>query len=420
MKSLSRLSLFFVGLLVLVSLGFVAYGFWANSSSQARYEARVKARQAEGLPSQLSDLNGEPVPADQDAAAPLAKLADAIKELHSQIAELVPEDAIPKRYLTESELVSVKALFAENASVIQELTTISRLPAFYAPLAPDARFVDAVDNAISADLKHISLACDLLRIRSLQAHAENQLDSSLQYLYSALALAQLANQTPTSDGFLFFTRETMLTLKAFNLVFQQSSLSDPQYTELKTNLNNIRPTAALRKALIADSAAYATGLLEQEGALGWINRGRVYSAVVYHYDMYDGFVKDVELPLEEWDAKYGGFEIPFSWNPFINLVNLNQANCLALRTIAERVDILKRTLIVLALVQQKVASNSADISITELGLSGEEIQDPFTKQPLILKGSITEGWSIYSVNANRRDDGGDFEDGKDHGIGPPQ
>jgi hypothetical protein len=102
------------------------------------------------------------------------------------------------------------------------------------------------------------------------------------------------------------------------------------------------------------------------------------------------------------------------------LVNLNQANCLAYRTIAERIEILKKTVLALAKVQQKVATNTTDITIGNLGLTADEIADPYSKQPLILKGSPGEGWFIYSVSSNRQDDGGDFESGKDHGIGPPQ
>lgn len=420
MKRLSRIPTFIVALLVLLSIGFAAYTFWFNATAQSRYETRVTERQKEGYPSHLADLNGEAVPSDKDAAAQLASIADAMKDLHSRIDEHLPDDAIPNRYLTENELTPIQALFLDKLSLLQQLTAISQLPSFYSPLPQEARFADVIDNSISADLTHLSMACDLLRTRALQTHAEDQLDESLQSLYSALAYAQLANQAPIADGFLFFTRETTLTLKTLNLVLQQSSLSEPQYTELKFKLNQIQTTAALRKAFIADSAAYATGLIEQEGALSWFNRGRVYSALVYHYDMYDGFTADLELPLDQWEAKYGGFDTPFSWNPFINLVNLNQANCLAYRTIAERIEILKKTVLALAKVQQKVATNTTDITIGNLGLTADEIADPYSKQPLILKGSPGEGWFIYSVSSNRQDDGGDFESGKDHGIGPPQ
>lgn len=417
---MKRLFVFIVSLLVLVSIGFAAYTFWFNATAKSRYETRVAERQAKGLPSQLADLNGDAIPADKDAAAQLTSIADAIKDLHSRIDEHLPEDAIPNRYLTENELAPIQTIFAEQIPLLQKLTAISQLPSFYAPLPTEARFADVMENSISADLTHLSIACDLLRTRALQTHAEDQLDTSLQSLYSALALARLANQAPTADGFHFFTRETTLTLKTLSLVLQQSSLSDPQYAELKAEVDLVQTPGALRKALVADSAAFATGLIEQEGALSWFNRGRVYSALVYHYDMYDAFIADAELPLEPWEAKYGGFDMPFSWNPFINLVNLNQANCLAYRTIAERVEILKRAVLVLAKVQQKVATNTADITIADLGLTADEIADPYSKQSLILKGSPGEGWFVYSVSSNRQDDGGDFESGKDHGIGPPQ
>lgn len=420
MNRIRKATFFGIAFLVLSSLGFVAFGLWYNASAESRFQSRVAERQKAGLPSQLTDLNGASVPDEENVAAQLVKISGTIKDLHSRLDEHLPKESIPNRYLTESEIAKLEPILNGQLSTLNELITIAKLPSFHSPLPKDVRFADIVENSISSDLTNLSLAGDLLRTRALHAHSANQLDESLQALFAALSLASLAIQAPTADGYILYTRETTQNLKTLNLVLQQSTLSDSQYAELKRSLEKIETLSALRKALVADSATYATGLLEQEGALSWFNRGRVYSALNHHYDMFDEFIQDADIPLDQWEEKYADFDMPFSWNPFINLVNLNRANCLAYRTMSVRLDILKRCTLVLAKIQQKVASNSMDITIDKLNLSAEEIQDPYSDQPLILKGSPTTGWVIYSVSANRRDDGGDFENSMDHGIGPSQ
>ncbi len=418
MKRLRTVTLFALALLVLASLGYVSYGFWSNSTAETRFRVRVEERQKAGLPSQLGDLNSMSVPDEQNVAAQLAKIADSVKDLHSRLDEHLTKEAIPNRYLTENELAQIEPLLREKNAIINQLIAISKLPAFYSPIPKDVQFSDLIEDPISPDLTHLSIASDLLRTRALHAHSANQLNEAFQAIFAALALGNLANQAPTSDGFLIFTRETSHNLKTLNLILQQSTLSDSQVEELKTNLDKIQTSKALRKALTSDSAAYATGLFEQKGALNWFNRGRVYSALIYHYDMYDGFIQDCDLPLDQWEAKYAGFDTRFSWNPFINVVNLNRASTLAFKTIATRVEILKQCIMVLAEVRQNVTGNATDITLDSLGLSPEELEDPYTKKPLLLKGSPDSGWFIYSVSANRQDDGGDFENSKDHGIGP--
>jgi hypothetical protein len=55
--------------------------------------------------------------------------------------------------------------------------------------------------------------------------------------------------------------------------------------------------------------------------------------------------------------------------------------------------------------------------IADLTLPKEATLDPFSGKPLLLKHT-DDGWLIYSVGTNRTDDGGNFTDQKDAGLGP--
>ena len=70
-----------------------------------------------------------------------------------------------------------------------------------------------------------------------------------------------------------------------------------------------------------------------------------------------------------------------------------------------------------ALQQYAVEHGKEASGIGDLGLPPEVTDDPFTGKPLTAK-LINGRWQVYSVGVNGVDDGGDFRDHKDVGVGP--
>jgi hypothetical protein len=61
---------------------------------------------------------------------------------------------------------------------------------------------------------------------------------------------------------------------------------------------------------------------------------------------------------------------------------------------------------------------ATDAQLSDLGLPADATTDPFNDKPLNLKRT-DEGWIIYSVGKNLKDDGGQLdEDLTDVGYGP--
>jgi len=80
-----------------------------------------------------------------------------------------------------------------------------------------------------------------------------------------------------------------------------------------------------------------------------------------------------------------------------------------------------RCLRVLNALQAHVPAGSDKIpKLTELGLPVETTTDPFNGEPLHIK-KLPQGWLVYSVGRNFRDDGGKVDDPNngDVGVGPP-
>jgi hypothetical protein len=57
--------------------------------------------------------------------------------------------------------------------------------------------------------------------------------------------------------------------------------------------------------------------------------------------------------------------------------------------------------------------------LAELNLPVAQITDPFTGKPLIAEHT-DRGWTVYSVGTDGVDDGGETEEQKDFGVGPPK
>jgi hypothetical protein len=78
-----------------------------------------------------------------------------------------------------------------------------------------------------------------------------------------------------------------------------------------------------------------------------------------------------------------------------------------------------RCLRVLNALQSHVPVGSKEVpKLTELGLPADTITDPFTGDPLHVKRT-PQGWLVYSVGPNLKDDGGKLDDNSDVGVGPP-
>jgi hypothetical protein len=85
---------------------------------------------------------------------------------------------------------------------------------------------------------------------------------------------------------------------------------------------------------------------------------------------------------------------------------------------AHRDTALVRTLRVFNSLQQFALKNGREASgLDELDLPNEATVDPFSGKPLVVKRT-DDGWLVYSVGKNGKDDGGDFEKRKDAGVGP--
>ena len=71
-----------------------------------------------------------------------------------------------------------------------------------------------------------------------------------------------------------------------------------------------------------------------------------------------------------------------------------------------------------SILARQQAGQTDEPTLADLGLPTEVTTDPFNGRPLVLK-KTADGWLIYSVGTNQKDDGGQVDDERiDVGLAP--
>jgi len=159
--------------------------------------------------------------------------------------------------------------------------------------------------------------------------------------------------------------------------------------------------------------ARADGLqtIRSRPAKGWLGKARRSQEA-------SAYIEDFEELLSRASGTYSEFkraESALSLSPAARdwLPTMRAA-----RNPMERTRAQVRCLRVLNAFQQAAEQGGSDEpDLADLGLPADTILDPFTGDRLRVK-KLPEGWLIYSVGTNRKDDGGQIDPFRDFGVGP--
>ena len=131
---------------------------------------------------------------------------------------------------------------------------------------------------------------------------------------------------------------------------------------------------------------------------------------------HQGSYRGVERAVGSYDQVAQAIEAKNSVTAALLFPGLKAAYLAVARTRAQM-----RSLRVLNALQARVPAGSNVVpKLGELGLPAETTTDPFNGEPLHVK-RLPQGWLVYSVGPNLRDDGGKlgYGDNYDVGVGPP-
>ena len=410
-----RFAAILFGGLIAAALIYVGVSNWRSNSRLATKLAELRAA---GQPVRLSDLAREPIPPEGNAATYLRRAKEDCKAIEKEVDaayETAPEsdqDAFDEAQPTAAMIDSIRSALEAFPAAVPLINRAADCPDYDSQLdySTGARaFLDA-QFSMNSSRTYIRV----LRYRVFLLLAEGKPDEALETCITMFRLARHFDRDPTIVNHLVSLGCRWSANQTTAAVLRSGLVSNALHDALEKELAGQDLVAAAQHALrterplgleLSHDMFADTGV----GWLPWFRKTRCD-----YLDLVGEAIAIVSLPRTDTAgrAKYKAI-LEGAW-----LAGLIDPGIQAMQdaTLQGRAD-MSCLRVLNALTRNGEANGSAEPKLTELGLPVDATIDPFNGAPLHLK-KLPEGWLIYSVGANLKDDGGDLEDKKDVGLGP--
>lgn len=400
-----------VASLILVRL----YVVWRNGTE---LERRLEALRAAGEPVKLSDLARAPIPADENAHEFLRSAATDLESIHRTLAQWYPEMIYPTGPMTDSEQDRMEALFSGRPELLPLLEKAAACPDYDTQL----NFKQPPSLLLAAFMDQVLRHRDVTRV--LRAHsalrlAQGRNDEALADEVLTLRLTRHWSRDPLLIGYLVTTACEAVAIDGANRVLQTGSVSPAARQKLDAELALHDTLEGARGAMRTELAYSLSSVAEMPDSSFCRIMGFDELLTLRYLDLYDRHVANLARSRSELNTgKFSTLSPKNVFNIYERLVDLQDPTLEGVRTAADRVRAVSRSLRVLNALQARVGTASDQVPrLDELGLPATALLDPFNDEPLHV-AKRPEGWMVYSVGLNGVDDGGSLDLGSDVGVGP--
>jgi len=399
-----------------IAILLIANAVWVWRTG-SRLEEKLAALRAEGDPLSLADLARDPIPPEQNAAVFLRRARSDLEAIDKELTAVYTSEGYREGRPSESELKTIRSTLETYPKVVPLLEHAATCPD-YDPqvdytVAPQAFLEDHLDRI--SDPRSVAR---VLRARVLLLLSEGEREAAIRTCTTIFRLCRHFDQEPMVVGYLVSLACRKRAVEATNLVLRAGPLSKDSRQALEAELALHDGAEAYKHALKTERAYGLDSLRTMPGRGFWlVSRALWNDATSYYLDMIDRQSAAASLPYPDVTAT-SPVTTPHRIG-FRALTDLAEPAIATGRQALERTRAGIRCLRVLNALQARVEQGVAEPSLSDLGLPADATTDPFTGKPLHLK-KLPGGWLVYSVGRDLKDDGGDFTDARDVGVGPPQ
>jgi hypothetical protein len=396
----------------------------ANARASARLEQKLAELRATGEPLSLADLARKPIPPEDNAATYLRRAKNDVQAIQLEVTaadeacSAAEQKAFEEGHLSPAMVKAIRAAFESYPHAMPLLEKASECADF----DPQLNFnTDLVDVFVADMLPHMQDSRSDMRVlnyRALLLLADGQREEALRTSLIMFRLCRHFDRNPTLVGYLVAVACRGVSIFATDLILRSGPLPDSAYAALEAELARQDMAKLYRLALITERAHGLQSFRE----IGISPAG---------YMMLPMGKNDQCDYLEYMDVVIQGASRPYS-DPRVQddarrildragvLTRAMEPGIQATQDAHCRGQAQMRCLRVLnALARRDRSGENREPKLTDLGLPPEAITDPFNGKPLHLK-KLPDGWLIYSVGKNLKDDGGTLTDEReDVGLGPP-
>jgi hypothetical protein len=406
-----------VTVVVVVALVGNACFIWITG---ARLNRQLAAIREAGDPLSIAELAHPSIPSERNAATYLQKAAKGAKAIGDELHE-VPEwrhyPFEPTYPIPPVVHNALKTVFKTHRNVIPLLQQAAACPDYAPPLDYTASFSRFTDQ-MSDNMRGFRDFARALLYRSWLLTAEGNRDDAVRNALTTLQLARHLDRNPFILDCLVVLSMRHAAVDAANFALQAGTVSRETSTVLDAELAKCEKANHWSLALKNDRALCLDECRRRWPDLNIWFIGRP----LWNWGAYDVFEAYTEaVPLLESNRTYredieriqkAGSSLGFLGREFF--VSLT-----ACREPSVGIQARIRSLRVVIALQNHARKGSNDVPrLSELGLPAETITDPYNGEPLHVK-RLPNGWLVYSVGRDLKDDGGKLFESLDVGVGPP-
>jgi hypothetical protein len=386
------------------------------------------AIRAAGDPASIADLKPAPVPDDENAAAALASLDDQLDAFANDHGKFF-KDPVGVDYErtvadgktpTADQLAAIRAILDKHAALDVGLSKAATC-SVYAPIGDyslnSQKFLDAQLKRMT----HLRTAARYLRWQMDVLTADGHADQAIERGVEMLQLAHLAESEPLLTHYLVTIAIRGAAAESLYDALAAGPISRELHAALDEELARVEEPGRLGRVSHTERAFSIDAfddMANQSGPLGaplgrlLLSRHR--DGVL---DYYDEILNIIDAPWYIGNSQFStiGAYAPARFGPLAATLS---PSFQAVYDAHNRDVAVMRSLRIFMALRQFAESNGRDASgLAELKLPRGVTIDPFDGQPLRLKHT-PEGWIVYTVYRDRKDDGGDFSGLNDRGVAP--
>ncbi len=409
----------------------------------SRLERRLQAIRDAGDPLTLADLEREPIPPEENAATFLRRADKSVRAIQKEFwAEFYNTESYNRGVFSEENLRSIKTAFDAYPDVISLLRQAANCPNYDLRIDYKVKagpeLLDLSDrqaNRNGFDRYTINGVKPLLDLSDCQANrnaiqvlrehvillaAEGKRDDALEECVVMFRLTRHFDRDPTLVGYLVSMACRGITGDATNRVLLAGAVSAESRAKLETELAQHDAMAGFVESLKSERVFGANRFRAMSGGWKSFFFWQTKNWQANYLDLMAGEIRLGAAPSykirAELDALYAR-----SASADV-LTAMVETAIKPARGAMDRTRAAMRCLRVLNALQAQAANTgnnklqSNTLKISDVKLPTEITTDPFTGQPLILR-KTSQGFTVYSVGANLKDDGGSFDQQLDTGAG---
>ncbi|MEX0641644.1 MAG: hypothetical protein WD468_03035 [Pirellulales bacterium] len=393
----------------------------ANAAADSKVEKKLAELREAGQPISLAALARKPIPPESNAATYLRRAAEELAAIEKAIESALDgtsqqEQAEFYRFrATAAVQKTLQSAFASFPNAVPLLEKAAERPDYDPQLDYSKGPGEFLDHfcELSQDVRQ---PIRVLNYRVVMLQMEGKRDEAFQTCMTMFRLIRHLEHRPMLISLLVSLAVRGVAISAADNVLRSGPLPPSAYDALEAELARHDLAAAWQEALRTERAFGIDQFGEYRTTNGYGKLPIGKKDLASYLELLEAAIQNAPLPYSDEQAQARIRAILDRSGALTKLFSpaLQATSQAAARTAAK----LRSLRVLNAILRRQQAGRMDEPKLADLGLPAEATTDPFSGDPLVLK-KTADGWLIYSVGTDLKDDGGQIDDGvTDVGLAP--